>query len=160
MSCRLAFYSPEWDSTIRGFTLDEEQKNFVALPSAIIDLSLEDRDRYPVVILLEEEPVGFFVLHHSEEFRTLAGNKDALLLRAFSIDRNHQGKGLASKAMNQLPELVLNHFPQVNEVVLAVNESNSLAKRLYEKSGFHYKGINRAGRSGNEFIMHYSLHHA
>ncbi|WP_028552420.1 GNAT family N-acetyltransferase [Paenibacillus sp. UNC451MF] len=157
MSCQLAFYRSEWDSIIRSFSLDEEQKSFVALPSAVIDLSLEDPDRHAVVILFDNKPVGFFVLHHSVEFQTLAGNRSALLMRAFSIDSKHQGKGFARSAMRLLPEFVSIHFPQMNEVVLAVNESNVLAKRLYEKSGFQYKGINRAGRSGNEFIMHYSL---
>lgn len=42
MNCRLAFYSPEWESRIRSFTLDEAQKSFVALPSAVIDLSVQD----------------------------------------------------------------------------------------------------------------------
>lgn len=157
MNGHLVLYSPEWDSDIRSFTLDEEQKKFVALPSAVIDLSLEDSDRHPVVIVSDDAAAGFFVLHLSEEFQALADNKNALLLRAFSIDKSHQGKGLARMAMNQLPEFVRHHFPQVNEIVLAVNESNSIAKQLYERSGFQYKGICRDGRSGNELIMHYSL---
>lgn len=157
MNCRLALYSTEWDSRIRNFTLDEAQKSFVVLPSAVIDLSIQDINRYPVVILFEDEPVGFFVLHQSEEIQTFTDSVNAILLRAFSIDRKHQGKGIAGLAMNSLPKFVLNHFPHVNEIVLAVNENNLLAKRLYEKAGFLYKGNSKVGRSGIELIMHYSL---
>jgi ribosomal protein S18 acetylase RimI-like enzyme len=60
-------------------------------------------------------------------------------------------------AMNSLPEFVLHHFPQVVEIVLTVNENNLPAKRLYEKSGFLYKGKNKIGKSGIELGMNYLL---
>jgi RimJ/RimL family protein N-acetyltransferase len=157
LNCRLAFYTPEWDSKIRNFTLDEVQKSFVFLPSAAIDWSIQDNNCFPVVILVENEPVGFFVLHHSEEIQTFTENANAIFLRAFSIDRMHQRKGYAGLAMNYLPEFVLIHFPQLVEIVLTVNENNLPARRLYEKSGFLYKGKNKIGRSGIELGMHYSL---
>jgi RimJ/RimL family protein N-acetyltransferase len=59
-------------------------------------------------------------------------NVNAIFLWAFSIDRKHQGKGFAGLAMNSLPNFFLNHFPQVAEIVLTVNENNLPAKRLYE----------------------------
>jgi RimJ/RimL family protein N-acetyltransferase len=137
--------------------LDEAQKSFVFLPSAVIDWSIQDKNCFPVVILFEDEPVGFFVLHHSEESQTFTENVNAIFLRAFSIDRKHQGKGFAGLAMNSLPKFVLNHFPQVVEIVLTVNENNLPAKRLYEKSGFLYKGKSKVGSSGIELVMHYSI---
>jgi RimJ/RimL family protein N-acetyltransferase len=157
MNCRLAFYSPEWDSKIRNFTLDEPQKSFVFLPSAAIDWSIQDINCFPVVVLIDDEPVGFFVLHHSEEIINFTDNVNAIFLRAFSIDWKHQGIGYAGLAMNILPKFVLNHFPQVDEIVLTVNENNLPAKRLYEKSGFLYKGKNKNGRSGIELGMHFHL---
>jgi RimJ/RimL family protein N-acetyltransferase len=157
MNCRLAFYSPEWESKIRNFTLDEEQKRFVFLPSAAIDWSIQEINCFPVVILVDDEPVGLFVLHHSEEIQSLTENLNAIFLRAFSIDRKHQGKGYAGIAMKSLPMFVLNQFPQVVEIVLTVNENNLPAKRLYEKSGFLYKGKNKIGKSGIELGMNYLL---
>jgi RimJ/RimL family protein N-acetyltransferase len=157
LNCHLAFYTPEWDSKIRNFTLDEAQKSFVFLPSAAIDWSIQDNNCFPVVILVDNEPVGFFVLHQNEESQTFIENVNAIFLRAFSIDRKHQGKGYAGLAMNSLPKFVQNHFPQIVEIVLTVNENNLPAKRLYEKSGFQYNGKSKVGRSGNELVMHYSL---
>jgi RimJ/RimL family protein N-acetyltransferase len=157
LNSRLAFYSPEWDSKIRNFALDEAQKSFVFVPSAVIDWSIQDKNCFPVVILFEDEPVGIFVLHQSEESQTYTKNVNVIFLRAFSIDRKHQGKGFAGLAMNSLSKFVLNHFPQVDEIVLTVNENNLPAKRLYEKSGFIYNGKSKVGSSGIELVMHYSL---
>jgi RimJ/RimL family protein N-acetyltransferase len=110
-----------------------------------------------VVIHFEDEPVGFFVLHYSGETHNFTENDNALFLRAFSIDRKHQGKGYAKSAMNSLPKFVQQYFPQIIEIILTVNENNLAAKGLYEKSGFVYVGKNKQGRSGIELGMHYLL---
>jgi RimJ/RimL family protein N-acetyltransferase len=155
MNCRLAFYIPEWESQVRNFTLDESQMGFAFLPSKALDF-FENQNCYPMVILFGEEPVGFFVLHHSGETHGFTDN-NAVFLRAFSIDKKHQGKGYATLAMNNLSKFVQDHLPEVEEIILTVNENNLAAKRLYEKSGFIYKGKNKIGRSGIELGMHYSL---
>lgn len=156
MSCRLAFYSPKWESKIRNFTLDESQMGYVFLPHKALDF-FQDENCFPVVILFEDKPVGFFVLHNSGEIYDFTENDNAIFLRAFSIDRKHQGKGYAKLAMSSLPKFVRYYFPKVVEIVLTVNENNLAAKRLYEKSEFVYKGKNKKGRSGIELGMHYSL---
>lgn len=135
----------------------EWQKGFVFLPGKALDF-FETHHCHPTVILIDEEPVGFFVLHRSEETHDFTVNDHAVFLRAFSIDKDHQGKGYATMAMNNLPEFVRVHLPQVEEIVLTVNENNSAAKRSHEKSGFIHKGKTKVGRSGIELGMHYSLH--
>ncbi|WP_350338897.1 GNAT family protein [Paenibacillus sp. UMB7766-LJ446] len=72
----------------------------------------------------------------------------------------NQGKGYASLAMKFLPLFVLNLFPQIDEIILTVNKDNLPAKRLYEKSGFVYKGKTKLGRSGVEFVLHYLTRNA
>ncbi|TFE19495.1 GNAT family N-acetyltransferase [Cohnella luojiensis] len=156
MTCRLAFFIQEWESKIRNFTLEESQMGFVFLPSKALDFFKEE-NCFPVVILFEDEPVGFFVLHNSGEIYDFTENVNSIFLRAFSIDRKNQGKGYAKLAMNSLPKFIQLYFPQVDEIVLTVNENNLAAKRLYEKSGFLYKGKNKLGRSGIELGMHYFL---
>jgi RimJ/RimL family protein N-acetyltransferase len=156
MNCRLVPYSSEWDSSIRNFTLDEAQMGFTFLPSKAIDTAGENC--FPVVILLENEPVGFFILHRSQEItQNFTQNDNAIFLRAFSIDRQHQGNGYAKFAMNQLPTYVQRLFPEIDEIILTVNEDNLSARRLYEKSGFLYIGKNKIGRIGLELGMHFSI---
>lgn len=57
--------NPEWESKVREYTLNESQMDFVFLPSKALDF-FRNEDCVPVVFLLGEEPVGFFVLHNSE----------------------------------------------------------------------------------------------
>lgn len=146
MNCRLEFYNPKWEIKVREFKLDETQKKFVALPDSVLDTSLEDQKRHPVIILLNQEPVGFFVLHESEEIQSLTNSSNVILLRAFSIDRKYQGKGFSKLALHILPEFVQTYFPHINEIVLAVHEENEVAKRLYEKSGFKFNNITKIGK--------------
>jgi len=157
LNCQLEFYTPKWESKIRDFELEEEQKNFVFLPNKAIDWSTQDKNCYPVVILFTGEPVGFFVLHDSKETQNFTNNTNAIFLRSFFIDKKLQGKGFARSAMNSLPKFLHTHLPQVVEVILTVHENNLPAKRLYEKSGFLYNGKSKPGRTGIELVMNYLL---
>ncbi len=51
MNCQLEFYTPEWESQIRDFELEEVQKDYVFLPSKALDWSTQVKNCYPVVIL-------------------------------------------------------------------------------------------------------------
>jgi RimJ/RimL family protein N-acetyltransferase len=154
---QLCFYRSEHDAVLQTFYLPKEQEKFTALPTEVIDLSIQDEKRYPVVILSRDTPVGFFVLHYDEDIQSFTNNPNAILLRAFSINYIHQGKGYAKKALHLLPEFVMKHFPNINEIVLAVNEKNVAARQLYEKSGFEDKGFRRLGKIGMQLILHYPL---
>ncbi|MGF9696545.1 hypothetical protein [Paenibacillus sp. MABNR03] len=89
--------NPEWESKVREFTLNESQMDFVFLPSKALDF-FRNEDCVPVVFLLGEEPVGFFVLHNSEEVYDFTDSDKLIFLRAFSIDRKNQRKGYATLA--------------------------------------------------------------
>ncbi|MBA4493920.1 GNAT family N-acetyltransferase [Paenactinomyces guangxiensis] len=153
----LSFYKPEFDATLKTFLLPEKQHKFTALPNEIIKQAIEDKNRHPVVILLGHTPIGFFVLHKAEDWEQFTDQPNALLLRALSINHMYQGKGYALQAMSGLPKFVVNHFPEVDEIVLVVNEKNIAAQRLYEKSGFVDKGRRREGPIGRQKVYHYSL---
>ncbi|WP_134684953.1 GNAT family N-acetyltransferase [Brevibacillus migulae] len=153
----LCFYRPEHSAGLSAFYLPEEQKQFTALPAEVLSESLRDSNRHPVVITAGEKPVGFFVLHHGKEIGPFTSNERALLLRAFSIDHVHQGMGYAKAAMLLLPAFTAKHFPDLTEIVLAVNARNLAAKRLYEKTGFQDKGITRMGKNGLQHVLHYEL---
>ncbi|MGM0846674.1 MAG: GNAT family N-acetyltransferase [Bacillota bacterium] len=147
----LQFYSEKMKAELYEFSLAEEQHQFTALPSEALEI--EERNRYPVVIMEESRAVGFFVLHKGSAVRDYSRETNALLLRAFSIDGVQQGKGYAKAAMRLLPSFVLEHFPGTSEIVLAVNERNTAARTLYMKSAFKDDGKKLMGRKGLQSIL-------
>jgi RimJ/RimL family protein N-acetyltransferase len=96
-------------------------------------------------------------LHVGESLKSFTNNKQAILLRAFSIDNKSQGKGFAKQAMSLLPRFVIQHFKEINEIVLAVNMKNEVVKKLYIGAGFVNKGIKIEGSIGMQHILHYDL---
>jgi RimJ/RimL family protein N-acetyltransferase len=153
----LQLYSEKFKEDLCEFSLGEEQHQFTALPEEA--LQIEDKKRFPVVITANEKAVGFFVLHQGEAIRDYTSNPNALLLRAFSINQIHQGKGYAKEAMNLLSNFISHNFPDTDEVVLAVNERNIAAKSLYLKSGFEDHGNKLMGKKGWQSILTYPLNH-
>ncbi|MGC5325481.1 GNAT family N-acetyltransferase [Brevibacillus sp. SYSU BS000544] len=148
----LLFYQSEHDDVLKTFSLPEEQAQFTGLPIEVLDVTLADPNRHAICIMAEGVPVGFFVLHErSEEPPTQ--NPNALVLRAFSINYIHQGKGYAKAAMKLLPDFVMRHFPHIDEVVLRVNEKNHAAKQLYVTYGFLDNGLKGMGPIGPQSIL-------
>lgn len=56
--------------------------------------------------------------------------------------------------MALLQDFVIYYYPIKNEVILAVNEKNIPAQKLYEKVGFQDKGYRRMGSIGQQLILH------
>ncbi|MDN4604089.1 hypothetical protein P5G61_22800 [Paenibacillus sp. F6_3S_P_1C] len=59
--------------------------------------------------------------------------------------------------MRALPELVKQLDPKVNEIILAVNEGNIAAQKLYLKAGFLDRGERKMGIHGLQLILHYRM---
>jgi RimJ/RimL family protein N-acetyltransferase len=156
LSVSLHFYETPYQEHLNKFYLPESQKKFTVLPVKILDLSVKDINRFPVVIVCGGRAVGFFVLHLGEEISLFTDNPRAILLRAFCVNFQFQNKGLGKKAMRQLPEFVTQNFPGVDEIVLAVNRQNGIAKSLYQNAGFQYKGRIRYGFLGLQHVLQYS----
>ncbi|MDM5304208.1 GNAT family N-acetyltransferase [Peribacillus frigoritolerans] len=150
-------YLPEHLHQLSQFYLPDTQTPFSALPDESLKYCREDCDRHSIVILAKGIPVGFFVLHIGENITRFTSDKKAILLRGFLIDQKHQGKGIAKKALQILPEFAKGIFPNKDSIILAVNVMNVIAKTLYVKSGFQDTGIQKEGRSGWMEIMEYRL---
>lgn len=153
----LVFFKPEFKGPLLNYELLEEQRRFTALPADALEKCKEEHDRYPVVILSGSQPAGFFVLHGWEGVKAYSDNKNAMLLRAFSINLPYQGKGIASESILLLQHFVKEHFPSVNEIILAVNHSNFMAQNVYKKGGFVEQGSRAMGREGEMYIYHLDL---
>ncbi|HEU5141230.1 MAG TPA: GNAT family N-acetyltransferase [Bacillales bacterium] len=143
-------YKPEHLKILREFKLPEAMAQYTAFPAVVLE-NLTD-GQFPIVILSNNEPVGFFVLHSTDRVQEYTDNLKAMLLTALSINHSEQGKGFAKKGMNILKSFVNQEFPEYNEIVLAVNHQNIPAQNLYGRVGFSDTGRRKIGRIGEQFI--------
>ncbi|ETI66427.1 GNAT family N-acetyltransferase [Neobacillus vireti] len=154
---QLYIYDDSFKNKIEYYELTEEQLRSTGHPKDCIKLSNEDSDRYSILAIEEDKLVNFFVLHKNEGVKPYSSNNNSILLRAFSTDFRHQGRGYAKKSLMLLPEFVKENFSETNEIVLAVNLKNEAAQGLYKKCGFVDEGVRKMGKKGELIIMSYYL---
>jgi ribosomal protein S18 acetylase RimI-like enzyme len=151
---KLKQYSEKYKKQLSDFHLPEEQLEFTSLPlEKIHNLLISDNTAH-VLIVEDEEPVGYFALEDGEKLHKYSENEQARLLTSFSIDSGQQGKGLAKKGLRLLPAFVRDHLPGVDEVVLGVNKRNTAAISLYLKTGFVDEGEVYVGPKGPQHVFH------
>ncbi|QSB09815.1 GNAT family N-acetyltransferase [Lysinibacillus fusiformis] len=153
-SIALVHFSKNYVEQLNRFELPEEQHQFTALPK---EIAIEKVGQYPIVILSDDVPVGFFVLHATDRVKEYSSNPQAMLLTALSIDHQQQGKGYAKMAMFALADFVKQEFKECNEVVLVVNHKNIAAQNLYIKVGFVDHGVRRMGPIGEQTVLNLPL---
>ncbi len=144
-------------NALKAFTLDERQLAFTSMPVPAYEKCLIDHERFPVVIMEENRPVGFFVLDRGNDLFSYSDNTHAVLLRAYSINRSEQGRGIAKISLQLLEPFVKRHFPNCHEIVLGVKEDNEAAKRIYLGAGFIHTNKKKKGRSGPQDILKYPI---
>lgn len=155
---KLVQYSKIYEKAILSYELSAEQTNYTGIPKECIELSAIDQERHSILLLNDAgECVTFFVLHEKQGVKDYSQNDRAILVRSFSTDFRHQGKGYAKKALQLLPSFLKEHFPSINEIVLAVNEGNIAAQNLYKACGFVDEGVRKIGPKGTLLIMSYYL---
>ncbi|MFC4356263.1 GNAT family N-acetyltransferase [Chryseomicrobium palamuruense] len=154
---QLVDYQPMHYEVLTQIDIPDEQREFTSLPVEKINSPLVEASACHVVILHNEEPIGYFALEEGKKLQKYSANTHAKLLTAFSIDYRHQGKGYAKAALHQLPDFVRKRYPHVDEIVLGVNQGNIVAASLYRKLGFIDHGEVFVGPKGPQHIMHLSL---
>jgi RimJ/RimL family protein N-acetyltransferase len=156
MMVKLTFFEEKYREELFRFELPEEQAQFTSLPQDTLDEALAE-NQHPVVIVSDDRPVGFFVLKMGDSMQQLVGNERAMLIRTLSVHKTYQGKGYTKTGMCILPSFVQQHFPDVDELMLAVNKRNTAAETLYKRVGFVDRGIRREGPVGMQKILQYAL---
>ncbi|GIO27529.1 GNAT family N-acetyltransferase [Ornithinibacillus bavariensis] len=156
-SVTLDFYSDKYRSRLCDYHLTKEQSRYASVPSEVLETCKEDDSKYPVIILYNGEPAGFFVLHGWEGVQTYSDNRDAILLRSYSVNSRFQGKGIAKQSLHALGSFVKQHFPKKTEIILAVNHQNTIAQHVYKRSGFIDKGVRKMGPKGELYILQKEL---
>lgn len=155
---KLKFFEPK-DFPGVSYTLDETQLQYTATAEQALQKIEERSDTlaFPITILENNLPVGFFVLDFGNDKLDITDNHDSMLLRSLSVNPQLQGKGIGKAAMILLDEFVRENFRDCNEIVLAVNQNNSSAYELYLNVGYKFDGKTRMGRSGIQYLMYKKL---
>ena len=95
-----------------------------------------------------------FALDQGGYFREFDGDPSAVLLRAFYVAPEHQGNGYATEAVIATRAFVQQRLPDIQRVVLTVNQSNPAAMATYLKGGFVMTGEDYLGGvRGPQFVM-------
>jgi len=155
----LAFYKSEDFEDLTSYALDALQSQFTALPKATLEMIKQKNsgDKFPVTIFLDGKAVGFFVLDFGADKLDLTENSNAVLLRSLSVNPQYQGRGIGKNAMLLVSDFVKAHFPDCNEVVLAVNFDNKNAYKLYLQCGFRDNGKSREVSRGFQHLLSKSI---
>ncbi len=150
----LVGYNETYERKLKDFHLPEEQLQFTSMPLDKIHNPSISKDTSHIVILSDDEPVGYFALEKGEKLRKYTSNQEARLLTSFSIDARHQGQGIAKNGLKQLPSFIKENLPDTKEVVLGVNKRNQAAISLYLKTGFTDEDEIYEGPKGPQHILH------
>ncbi|MBC2259027.1 GNAT family N-acetyltransferase [Listeria booriae] len=153
MSLTLQLFQQSEDElqALSNYTLTND--TFCAHPTAIIDLK---PSYHSVLVYDASDIVGFFVLDNGEDVAIYTDQPNTILLRAYSIDTNQQGKGYAKQSLQLLPSFAKKHFSDIQTIVLAVNVRNIPAQKAYLKSGFTDTTRTVMGPRGEQHV--YALH--
>ncbi|SDQ04860.1 GNAT family N-acetyltransferase [Quadrisphaera sp. DSM 44207] len=132
-----------------------EQEVFSARAADTFPAAAADPDRTAFAVLAGEEPVGFGVLDRRGWLEDLVDDPDrAVLLRAFYIAAEHQGRGYGARAARAARALAAALVPTADLVVLTVNERNPAAQRAYARAGFVDTGTRYlGGGAGPQRVM-------
>lgn len=111
-------------------------------------------DEAEIVKEFDPKPVGFFKIDRSYGI----AQPNELGLCAFLIDRQHQGKGIATQTIRQLPTYLPLHYPKHTSLMLTVDLKNSGAIASYQNGGLATTGqLYFGGILGPQHVMRMPL---
>lgn len=154
---KLIHYTPQYDNLINNYYLPEEQLYYSALPLEAVEISKNNNDRHTILGMDDGELVTFFVLHENDAVQHYSDQPNDILLRSFSTNHIHQGKGYARKTLELLPQFMREHIPHIDGIVLGVNVKNTAAQGLYKKCGYVDTDNRVMGSKGEMIVMKYYL---
>jgi RimJ/RimL family protein N-acetyltransferase len=132
-----------------------EQEEFSGRADQTLPLAERDPARHPYVLVEDGTAVAFLVL---DQTPTDADPTADLLLRGFLVDAAAQGRGVATRAVAALPDVVRRDFPSARSVVLTVNVRNPVARSVYVRGGFVDAGeLYLGGSAGPQHVLRLEL---
>lgn len=150
-------YTDAFSTMIQQFQLSDEQLAYTGRPEMPIEISKSNSFIHPILGIEDELLTNFFVLDEKKDVALYTTNQQAVLLRTFSTDYRYQGKGYAKQVLQALPHFIQTKFPKCNEIILAVNQKNIAAQKLYKTTGFKQTEKIVKGEYGPLYVMTMSL---
>ncbi|MCF2860135.1 GNAT family N-acetyltransferase [Pseudoalteromonas sp. SMS1] len=106
------------------------------------------------VIKNGDDIIGYFKLDLAYANKYDFCPNHAVGIRAFVIDKQHQGNGYGTRAVEVLFSYVASAYPDYSEIVLTVNCRNTAAYACYKKAGFEDTNEKYLGSpAGPNYIM-------
>lgn len=128
-----------------------EQEVFSGRADQTLPLAERHPDRHPYALVEDGVPVGFLVLDRTPSDADPSAD---LLLRGFFVDAAAQGRGVATRMLALLPDVLRDDFPAARSVVLTVNVRNPVARRVYVRGGFTDAGeLFLGGSAGPQHVL-------
>ena len=141
--------SPEDRSRVQDLSIDARQTVYAgALERALASCELANPDEQTGLSLwLGDTPVGFLMLSRGTLVPAWAPPGSAVV-SALRIDARFQGHGLGQTALRVAEAWLAQHWPACTQLVLSVDESNTVARRACARAGFTPCQAPRPGRDG------------
>ena len=132
-----------------------DQEEFSGRADQTLPLAERDPARVPYVLVEDAVPVAFLVLDRTAPEADPSAD---LLLRGFFVDAGAQGRGVATRAVARLPDVVRRDFPAVRSLVLTVDVRNPVARGVYLRGGFVDAGeLYLGGSVGPQHVLRLDL---
>ncbi len=156
---QLFFYESYFDGMIERYYLSEEQRQFTSSPREAIALFKHDPTQIPILAIEKNHLVSFFVLHEYQHHETHLPPSltTTLILKRFSTDHHHRGKGYSQRVLAMLPDYLNEYYPEITEIIGQVNVANTVLQELYRQSGFVDTGKREQSELGEIIIMRRKL---
>lgn len=138
------------------YDLDEVQSKYTrSMYTNIVEDEIEKiHGKFPCTILFENKAVGFVVLDRTSDRLHLTNNPNSLLLRGLSINPVYQGLGIGKKALIEIESYAQSLFPDLDEIVLTVNQENNQVYQMYLKLNYVDTGRFKEGKFGLQHMMY------
>ncbi|HBV76399.1 MULTISPECIES: GNAT family N-acetyltransferase [Vibrio] len=151
-------YTPKKSAQVAPLKVQPEQVQFTISDVLSVIEQLDDHE-HPHLILDDGVVVGFFLLDmnylSNQAFDVeIDSHSAALGIRALLIDETFQGRGIATQALQALPDYLKRAYSEKTAAYLTVNCRNVAAYQCYLKAGFQDTGnLYHGGPVGPQYIM-------
>lgn len=151
----LVEYNPDYQALVEKYCLSAEQLHYTSEPKEAIALTENDPNRQAVLAFQKDKLVGFLVLHKIDHLTSYSQSENVMLIRSFSTDYRHLGKGYAKKMIHLVTDFVKKTNPHICELLIKVKETDLKNYRiiLYENFGFVDTGLKKSTSDGTFAIL-------